>query len=353
MKAKGTLLFILIYAICIAQDIHFSQFTETPLILNPALTAGKEDLRGILNYKNQWASVSSPYKTFGASFDFNFHQLGWERKKNLTGIFSRSVKNSGLGLFFYKDQAGTSKWSTTQFGVTLSTAVKINSYNRFFFGLLGGYNQHSIDFSKLTWNSQYNGMAYDPNLATGESFTSNSFGHFDFALGLNWLLVKEESSINANNESFGNFGLSVSHFNRPDYEFISEDEKLNVKLNFHSDLYQGIKGTKFNLNPQAMLALQYPATELFFGTFVMYDFLADSKFTGIIKQSSAGLGVFYRNRDAIFTAIKIELSSIHITVGYDVNISKLTAASQYKGGIEISLKFVNRSHFIYQNKGRI
>src|SRR5690606_29014833 len=47
-----------------AQDIHFSQFFETPLLRNPAL-AGifTGDYRVQLVYRDQWGSVTDGYRT--------------------------------------------------------------------------------------------------------------------------------------------------------------------------------------------------------------------------------------------------------------------------------------------------
>ena len=56
------------YALCLtmmlaavavqAQDIHFSQFYQSPLNLNPALTGVMNcNHRIVANYRNQWASV--------------------------------------------------------------------------------------------------------------------------------------------------------------------------------------------------------------------------------------------------------------------------------------------------------
>ena len=52
-----------------AQDIHFSQFNETPVLLNPALSCTAFDTRIIANYKNQWASVTTPFRTYGISIE--------------------------------------------------------------------------------------------------------------------------------------------------------------------------------------------------------------------------------------------------------------------------------------------
>ena len=38
------------------QDIHFSQYYNTPAFVNPAnVGAFNGDLRGIVNYRNQWS----------------------------------------------------------------------------------------------------------------------------------------------------------------------------------------------------------------------------------------------------------------------------------------------------------
>ena len=51
-----------------AQDLHFSQYFNAPLLINPANTgfAPDVDYRVGINYRNQWASITpNPYKTMG------------------------------------------------------------------------------------------------------------------------------------------------------------------------------------------------------------------------------------------------------------------------------------------------
>ena len=89
---------ILLPFISKAQDIHFSQFNETPVILNPALSCTAYDTRVIANYKNQWASVSSPYLTYGLSLEKTLKHL--------------KLKKSYVGTSFtiYNDKAGDWVW---------------------------------------------------------------------------------------------------------------------------------------------------------------------------------------------------------------------------------------------------
>lgn len=97
-----------------AQDIHFSQVYETPLLLSPA-NAGFFNgyTRAIINYRGQWASMGSPYRTFGLSLD--------------GGLF-KSKKNKafmGMGLTVFRDAAGAARLSKTNALVNVSGLVKV------------------------------------------------------------------------------------------------------------------------------------------------------------------------------------------------------------------------------------
>src|SRR4051812_44080224 len=62
-------LFLLIVPCLRAQDPHFSQYNEQPALINPALTGAVTNIRASVNYKEQWRSISRPFKTMGASFE--------------------------------------------------------------------------------------------------------------------------------------------------------------------------------------------------------------------------------------------------------------------------------------------
>ena len=62
------------------QDIHFSQFNNTPLIINPALTGVfNGNHRVFLNYKDHWGSMGAPYKTYAISYDMVLFKEKWEK----------------------------------------------------------------------------------------------------------------------------------------------------------------------------------------------------------------------------------------------------------------------------------
>src|SRR4051812_21468571 len=96
-----------------SQDIHFSQFLATPLLINPAQTGLGGNARMILNYKSQWQSVGSPYRTYAFSGDMTINK-------------SRMKPNYfGMGVLFYSDKAGDSQMGITEGALTFSGVVEV------------------------------------------------------------------------------------------------------------------------------------------------------------------------------------------------------------------------------------
>src|SRR5438874_9685701 len=80
-----------------AQDLHFSQFFNSPLLTNPANTGfiPDGDYRMGINYRNQWSSIMQvPYKTMSAFGDAQVmrNDNGW---MGLGGVILHDVAGSG------------------------------------------------------------------------------------------------------------------------------------------------------------------------------------------------------------------------------------------------------------------
>src|SRR6478672_2220111 len=82
-----------------AQDLHFSQFMNSPLLTNPANTGfiPDGDYRLVVNFRNQWSSIMTvPYKTMSA---FGDAQIMKDRFENgwigLGGVILKDVAGSG------------------------------------------------------------------------------------------------------------------------------------------------------------------------------------------------------------------------------------------------------------------
>ena len=115
IKYSCIILFLIQFVCVPAQDLHFTQFYNAPLKLNPANAgAFKGDLRVISNYRNQWSSIQSPFKTFAFSIDLPVFKYKW--------------KNSylGLGLDVVNDRAGDLGLGSTQIDITASNILSLN-----------------------------------------------------------------------------------------------------------------------------------------------------------------------------------------------------------------------------------
>ena len=317
-----------------AQDPHFSQYSSTPLLVNPANTGFKNDLRAIINYKNQWSSVADPYTTSAFSFDMRTNKGG--------------TNNSylGLGAQVLHDKAGGNNMSQTQAAINVAGIIKIDAYNKFSTGIMGGLGQRSADYTELRWESQYANGAYNGQLNSNETFESNSFSYFDAGAGIAWSYGKDQAYISANNGVKATVGFSASHFGIPNASFkANTGEKLKTKFIGHASMELGKQNTNLTIMPSVYYIQQGSLREILVGSSFRYLLQEGSHYTGSNKAASISLGVHYRVLDALITSLQVDFSNYSVGVSYDVNISKLSTASQMRGGIELFLRFVTPNPF--------
>lgn len=345
---------IILFTSCAySQDIHFSQFYDSPALLNPAMTGVMSNLSASLQYKNQWSSVTVPYQTLAASFEMKFNQRAWEQGSQSNILYRKAAHNLAGGISFFRDKAGDGNMGLTQVNLSLASQVPLSQNNSISAGLQASIAQRSIDYSKLIWPNQYNGTGYDQNINPGEDVSSNKFFYTDFAAGLLWTYGKGEMYMTANDEIKANAGIAIYHISEPKQGFLSTNsETLNIRYVVHAGMCYGFKNTSNSIAPSFMLNLQGPSKELVIGALFKHRLREDSKYTGNIKSAQVSIGGYYRNSDAIIPTVLLEMGQYALGVSYDVNVSNLHVASTHRGGIEIMLRFVGTNPFLYQNKPR-
>ncbi|MBI3519433.1 MAG: PorP/SprF family type IX secretion system membrane protein [Bacteroidetes bacterium] len=327
MKKLIVLTFIIAPFFTKAQDIHFSQFNETPVLLNPAMSCTAYDTRIIANYKNQWASVSSPFQTYGVSIEKTLKHL--KLRKAYTG----------MSLSVYKDKAGDAGLGAILVNLGFNAVVKTSEYGKLSAGIGGGFNYRTIDPSKLQWESQYNGSNYDASIASGEKTPNSSFVQGDLAGGLVYHYAKSERYISAQDGTKFDIGASVFHYNMPKYSFTETGDKQFVKFVVHSNFDIGIKNAGVAIVPSVMYMRQGPSQETNVGCLFKYIIQDQSVYTGIKKPCAIAVGAFYRVGDAIIPNLLFQYDKYAFSVSYDLNLSQLTGASKARGGLEFSLRF--------------
>jgi type IX secretion system PorP/SprF family membrane protein len=315
-----SILFILLFGtIGISQDIHFSQFQFTPTLINPA-TAGTflGDYRGMLNFKEQYSSFNKAFKTYHASYDMPL-------------LSDLKFKKTGAGIDFFQDIAGDSKTKITSVALSLSQTVQFSRYSDLSLGISMGYSQYSANYVDLAWGTQFNGLDYDSELPSQESFFGRSQGFFDFSAGLFY----RQFDINGYPYELG---LSVSHLTTPSLSLAGSLDELPAKITIHGKKEFELKNDRWGIIPLFFLAKQRNAYEINGGALLRYDLGMHSKYTGYYKSSNMYLGATFRLGDAIIPQIGLNLKETYtMAISYDINISGLARASNFRGGLEVSL----------------
>jgi len=304
------------------QDVHFSQFFSSPLTLNPA-NAGvfDGDLRAIMNYRSQWGSITQPYSTMAASVDFPV------LKKMKGGMF-------GLGLNFLKDDAGDSKMSTMNYGLSLAYHLDISGGHGAHYlslGFQGGMIQRSITNSELTWNEQWNGAEFDQNISTVDQLGGSSITALDISSGLHWYYSPDDKM-----KLFA--GFSMFHLNSPNVSF-DDDSPLIKKYTFHGGGDIAINGGNYALMPNFVFVKQGANQYFDIGTEVKVFLQEKTKFTNYKNQMFMTFGPYLRWGDAAYIVARFNWNGITAGVSYDFNLSELTAVSNGNGGFEIMLGY--------------
>ena len=316
----GIALFIYM-GVCTAQDPHFSQFYEAPLLRNPALAGifeGDVRLQGV--YRSQWASITTPYQT--GSFNGEYKQPIGNGNDFLT-----------VGGEILYDKAGSVDFTT----VNLLPAINYHKSlsgdkNKFLsLGFMGGYVGKSINPSKITTNNQFDGQGYNPSLSNGESLTQYNYHYWDGDVGVSF-----NSSINGSQTDNYFVGIAYFHFNRPRNSFYTDPPvELSPKLVFSSGVKFGIDEVSY-LTLDADFSKQGSDNEVIGG--LMYSYKIGEDLTK--PDYVVHFGGYIRWKDAFIPVIKLDYDPFQLGFSYDANISELKTVSQSRGGFELSVTYV-------------
>lgn len=310
-------------------DIHFSQFYETSVLRNPALTGVfSDDYKVGVYYRNQWSSITNPYNTVLVSAESHFQ------------VRETSEDFISFGILGYADKAGSIDQKITAFYPAINYNKSINPNHNTFLsaGFTGGYVQYSFDPTKATFNNQYLNGKFDPANPALETMPNAKLTMYDVGAGLNL-----NTSSGEDNKTTYVVGFSGYHFTKPHFSYVqSSDVKENMRFNVNGALSHSLNDLT-TVQFQANYASEGAYREIIFGGLLNWS--ASTKGNRDIFIFSGGL--FYRYGDALVPVIKLTYKAMAIGVSYDVNVSTLKEASNLQGGTEITL-FISGN---YTDKG--
>ena len=307
----------------IAQDLHFSQFYNAPLLANPANTGFTPDADYRIggNYRNQWATIPVPYKTMSFYGDA---QLAADKLQN--GWI-------GVGAIMLRDEAGDGALKSIKTYGNIAYHQQLSETRLLSLGVQAGYIQKSINTNKLTFDDQWNGKFFDINVPNNEALLTNQISYLDINIGLNYAAFPNENT-------YINGGIAVQHINRPKETFFSntfvagKDYDNRLARRYTAFANASIKlNDKVIVNPQAYFTYMEKANQLNVGGNIHYNL-------GTMDYASASeliAGVYYRYKDAAIPMLGIKHKNLTATFTYDATISKLTPYNQTRGANEISI----------------
>ncbi len=299
-----------------AQDLHFSQFYNTPLLTNPANTGfiPDADYRIGGSYRNQWSTVMSvPYKTTTLFADAQ--------------VFRDRLDNGWLGLggVILSDVAGSGSLRSTKIYGSVAYHQMLGNSSLLSAGFNLGWANKRIDVSRLKFPDQFDGKFFDNTIPTSVAFNATNVNYLDVQAGLNYAYFPTE-------QVYVNAGYSIMHVNRPRETFFNDNTNNGRIPMRHTGFINAILKVNSSviINPNVYYSNQARANELVFGLNAAYNLSEAGE-----KQLIAGL--YYRPGDAIVPTIGFELNNVRFTFSYDVTMSSLNRFNNSRGASEFNL----------------
>lgn len=288
------------------QDIHFSQMDANPVLVNPAYTGFYEGKgRCGLIYRNQWATVSSPFQTFAVTGEASLAR---------SRTHPRGVS---MGVFAYNDVAGTLHYGILSGTLSLAayTALDKNGTSILSVGLEGGYGQMAFDPSKAEMD--------DPS----ETFEQRKVQYPTVGAGIAWYCQ-------VNGDVQTKVGVAARNINRPNISYMKlDDTYLEPRYNLYARA-ECRWWPSTSLMPALLVQMQKEYHEVIGGVDVKWYIEESAQ-----RQLSIGGGLAWRVGDALLADFMMEYDAFLFMLCYDTNISRLAGASKTIGAFELGMVY--------------
>lgn len=325
---------------CYSQDVHFSQSSEIPLLINPGATGAFNGWERInLNHRNQWLGAETQFMTSSLAADINI-------LKNV----NNPKAHMGIGILFFNDIGGDAKFGTRNISLSLSGIVPLGKQHQLSAGAQVGLGHRSGDIGKLHWGNQFDGEEFNTANPSGEINTLNSFFYPEVSAGIYYKFRNVGSSFSRNSALEINAGFAMYHINKPKLQFSSNsEERQNIKYVIHADAFKDFSSSKWGIEVNFVQFLQGPHYETLIGAMARYRFSNGGKITTFKQDAYFAIGASVRIKDAFIPMVQFSMKGFKVGISYDVTTSKLRKS--IKGGsLEFSLSYTNLSHALFKRR---
>ena len=289
-----------------AQDAHYSMLDLDPMLFNPAY-AGFFDgtARFGAIYRNQWASVSTPFQTLSATAE-----LALMRHRRRPGGLN-------AGLWLTADRAGTLSYGST-------AAAAVVSY----YAAIDRAANHMISVAVEGGVGQSGFSTDDIQLADGaEDFRRTRALYPTLGAGAAWFWQ-------ATDQFYTKLAVTLRNINQPDISYTGiSDVRLSRRLGLYSRSEYRFGGN-WGLLPVVGFQHQQRYSELLYGCDARWyvretqpDYLAVSA------------GLLGRHGDAAAVNVAVMWRAWTFALSYDANLSRLASASHTLGAFEVGVLY--------------
>ena len=311
-----------------AQDIHYTQFYNSPLTLNPALTGLINGQYRIgLMYRNQWFSAvnngffNSPFQTPSLSFDMPFIL------KNKDAI--------GVGALILYDDAGAGSISTFTFQVSGSYIKHLgaNGRHQISAGFQVGFTQTHLDAGNARFASQYQDNVFNPNVSSGVGLVPGVY-YANLNVGLLYYgRITDKIALY--------LGGTIFNTTVPKVDLAAN--QANQSLSLRGNVSGGMDftlGRRFHILPSVLWMRQSVDNQLNSGIGFGYDINVRTNITLGIYNRVNDITDAYHQADAAIVYAAFQVKGFKLGVSYDFTVSKLSSGDPGTGGLELSLMYV-------------
>ncbi|MEO8085501.1 MAG: PorP/SprF family type IX secretion system membrane protein [Bacteroidota bacterium] len=310
-----------------SQDAHFSQWLNTPLTLNPAMTGvfnGK--FRFSNDFRSQWSGITKAYTDIHVSADLP-----------VAKALLRNGQFFGVGFLLMQNRSGSNFFRQTIIQGSLSYTTPIDEGDNYIsIGFQGGLNQNSVNMTSSTWGSQWNGDDYDPGSGNPEIVSLEQFSFVDLSAGLFWHYVPDQYN-------FVYAGASVGHIGGENTSFYIK-EVYNIHRRYTVNI-----GSDISMNddhqswfaPKALFLLQGKQKEITGGFSIKNKVRFKSQYTNYQKELMFSLGAYYRFADAAIVSARFEYNNLSVGLSYDYVLSSLHKNANAGSAFEITISILN------------
>lgn len=329
MKGNFTIIYLCLLLFAnqhaFGQDTHFSQVFNSPLTLNPAETGNFDgDWRVVANYRDQWRSINTPFRTLSASYDRQFYI----NKHHISG-----------GLCLVNDNSNHAALITNKIYFSGSYHRTINN-NYFTGGLQVGYVLNKLNFNNISFPGNWDNETgtFIPGFGSVVSLDNDLSSYLDINVGLLW---KRKIQIFE-----PQVGVAFHHLNNPRKSFNNDNNsRIPIASSFSASIKTNVKESLF-VTPGFMVNTLLGSRDFLMGGSVGMA-IPGNQFN--IREVQGGFYVrngLTKTVDAMIFMFGAQVSNFQFQMSYDINVSPLNQFTNKRGAFEISIIYKSLSTII-------